>query len=55
MVIQVNTQENPLLAGRFAVRGIPAMLLLKGGKVLSSLGGAQQKQAVLDWFRNNRP
>ena len=53
VVVQINSQENPLLAGRFAVRGIPALLLLKGGRVLGTLSGVQQKQAVLAWFRDN--
>jgi len=51
-VVQVNTQENPGLAGRFGVRGIPVLMLLKGGKVVDQLAGAQPVAAVLEWFRH---
>jgi thioredoxin 2 len=55
VVVQVNTQENPLLADRFAIRGIPALLLLEKGRVLATLNGAREKSAILAWFRENRP
>gem|GEM_PF-1086234 len=51
-VVQVNTQENPQLAGRFGIRGIPALVLLVQGKVVGSLNGAQPKEAVLSWVRS---
>lgn len=49
-VVQVNTQENPALASRFSVRGIPVIMLLRNGKVIDQLSGAQTVEAVLDWF-----
>ena len=50
-VVQVNTQENPGLAGRFGVSGIPVVLLFRGGRIVDQLGGAQTAEALLDWFR----
>jgi thioredoxin 2 len=50
-VVQVNTQDNPHLAERFNVRGIPVVYLLKNGKVVDQLAGAQSAEAVLAWFR----
>jgi len=50
-VLQINTQENPALASRFGIRGIPAILLLKLGRVVDQLPGAQPLDAVLSWFR----
>jgi thioredoxin 2 len=50
-VVQVDTQENPGLAVRFGVRGIPAMILLRGGKIVDQLAGAQSAEAVVAWFR----
>jgi thioredoxin 2 len=50
-VAQVNTQENPRLAGKFNVRGIPAVYLLKNGRVVDQLAGAQSAEAVLAWFK----
>lgn len=50
-VVQVNTEENPALAGRFGVRGIPVLMLLRSGKAVAQLAGAQPAEAVLAWFR----
>ncbi len=49
-VVQVNTEENPALAGRFGVRGIPVLMLLRAGKMVAQLAGAQPAEAVLAWF-----
>ena len=50
-VLQINTQDNPALAARFGIRGIPATVLLKQGRVVDQLPGAQPLDAVLAWFR----
>lgn len=50
-VVQVNTQDNPTLAGRFGVRGIPVVMCLRNGRVVDQLAGAQTADAVLAWFR----
>ncbi|MBW4054411.1 MAG: thioredoxin fold domain-containing protein [Proteobacteria bacterium] len=52
-VVQINTQENPGLAGRFGVRGIPALLLIRNGNVIDQLSGAQSSEAVIAWFRRH--
>ena len=53
-MVQINSQNNPALAARFGVRGIPVMMLLRGGKVVDQLAGAQPVEAVLAWFRRQR-
>ena len=53
-VVQVDTQANPALAARFEVRGIPVLMLLRGGKVVDQLVGAQTVEAVVAWFRRQR-
>jgi len=50
-VAQVNTQEEPALAARFGVRGIPVTMLLRGGRVVDQLAGAQTVDNLLAWFR----
>jgi thioredoxin 2 len=50
-VVQINTQENPVLAGRFGVRGIPVVMMLRNGRVVDQLAGAQSTEALLAWFR----
>lgn len=51
--MQINTQDNPSVAARFAVRGIPVIMLLRGGKVIAQLAGVQTAAAVLGWFHNH--
>jgi len=53
VVVQVNTQENPGLAGRFAIRSIPTVILLRGGKVIDSVGGGMGKEALLAWWQRH--
>lgn len=53
-MVQVDTQQNPNLAARFGVRGIPVMLLLSGGKAIDQLAGARPAEAILAWFRQKR-
>jgi len=50
-VVQINTQDCPALAARFGIRGIPAIFLLKQGRVIDQLPGAQPLDAVLTWFK----
>ncbi len=49
-VVQINTQENPALASRFEVRGIPVVMLLRKGRVVDQISGAQTAEALLAWF-----
>jgi thioredoxin 2 len=52
-VVQIDTQQNPALAARFGVQGIPDIMLLRSGKIVSRLAGAQSVEAVLAWFRQH--
>ena len=49
-VVQVNTEENPRLAQRFGIRGIPALLILRQGRVLDSFSGSRDKSSLIAWF-----
>ncbi len=47
-VIKVNVDENPDLAQKYEVMGIPAMFLFKDGEVIDSFTGAMSKQVLSD-------
>ena len=40
---KLNVDENPTTAMKFQIRGIPALLLFKGGQVVESVIGLAQK------------
>jgi thioredoxin 2 len=54
-VVTINTQEAPNLGARFGVRGIPALCLLRQGRLVDQLAGAQPAEAILAWFRRHEP
>jgi thioredoxin-like negative regulator of GroEL len=54
VVVQINTEDNQALAARFGVRGIPVVMLLRNGRVIDRLAGAQTADALLAWFRRQR-
>lgn len=43
---KVNVDEEPELAARFGIMGIPALFVLKDGKVVSSAVGVRPKSGV---------
>lgn len=47
-VVKVNVDNEPALASRYGIRGIPALLLFKGGQVVDQIVGAQPKAAIVD-------
>jgi thioredoxin 1 len=42
-VAKLNVDENPASPGQYGVRGIPTLILFKGGKVLDQIVGAVPK------------
>ena len=45
-----NIDDEPNTPTRFGVRGIPTILLFKGGKVVDTKVGASSKQQIKDWI-----
>lgn len=50
-VAKLNTDENPMTGRRFGIQGIPTLLILRQGKEVGRLVGAQPKAAVLQKLR----
>lgn len=53
VVVQINTEENPQLAGRFAIRGIPTVMILRKGQAVDSVSGAMDRNGLLAWWRRH--
>ena len=43
---KLNVDENPAVVSRYSIRGIPALLLFKGGELVDSLVGATDKTRI---------
>lgn len=52
-VVKVNVDENPATPGKYGIRGIPAMLLFKGGGEAGQLVGNHPKDAIVDFLNKN--
>lgn len=45
-VVKVNVDENQSAAGKFNIRGIPTLLVFKGGQVADQIVGAVPKEQI---------
>lgn len=45
-VTKMNVDENPDVPGRYRIRGIPTLLLFKGGELVDQLVGAHPKATI---------
>jgi len=47
-IVKVNVDDEPALAQRFAIRGIPALLFFSGGELRHQIAGAVPKKAIVE-------
>ncbi|MEQ9325716.1 MAG: thioredoxin TrxA [Rhodospirillales bacterium] len=52
-VAKVNIDDNPMTPSKYGVRGIPTMILFKGGDVAATKVGAMPKSQLFDWVKNS--
>ena len=48
---KLDTEAEPAIAERFAIRSIPALILLRGGKEVARQAGAMPTPAIVQWAR----
>ena len=51
-VAKVNIDENPQIPRKYGVRGIPTMILFKGGQVAATKIGALPKSQLYSWVES---
>ncbi|QTN22938.1 thioredoxin TrxC [Rhizobacter sp. AJA081-3] len=49
LLAKVDTDANPQVASRFAIRSIPTMVKLQGGKEVQRTSGAMQAGQIVGW------
>lgn len=52
-VVKINVDENPETPTKFAVRGIPAMFLFKGGQNIATLVGNHPKEKIVEFLNTH--
>ncbi|MBI3542881.1 MAG: thioredoxin [Deltaproteobacteria bacterium] len=45
-VMKMNVDENPGVPGKYRIRGIPTLIMFKGGQVVDQLVGAHPKATI---------
>jgi thioredoxin 2 len=50
LVLKVNTDDHPALAGRYGVSGIPNFAVLRGGRVVRQHAGLVRAPQLVAWL-----
>jgi len=53
-LVKVNTDEQPGLATRFAIRGIPTFVLFRNGREMARTSGATDLGSFLSWVQGQQ-
>ncbi len=51
-IAKVNIDENPQTPTKYGVRGIPTLILFKGGQVAGTKVGTAPKGALMEWVQS---
>ncbi|NDH68886.1 MAG: thioredoxin [Gammaproteobacteria bacterium] len=52
-IFKCNVDENPEIPSKYMVRGIPALMIFKDGKLVDTKIGSLPKSALIEWIKNN--
>ena len=52
-IVKVNIDENPDTPQKYGVRGIPTLLLFKGGEMVAEKIGAAPKAKLVEWVEDS--
>jgi thioredoxin 2 len=47
--VKLNSDDNQTLSARLGIRGIPTMIMFKGGKEVARVSGAMSSSDILKW------
>jgi thioredoxin 2 len=52
-LLKVNADDEPQIAAELGVSGIPALLLIRGGRVIAKSAGAMDTRHIVSWTRQH--
>lgn len=52
-VAKINIDEHPMTPTKYGVRGIPTLMIFKGGQVAATMVGARPKGKIAEWINSN--
>jgi thioredoxin 1 len=52
-IVKINIDENPQVPSQYGIRGIPTLMMFKGGQVASTKVGAAPKGALQSWIEQS--
>ncbi|PPR80039.1 MAG: Thioredoxin [Alphaproteobacteria bacterium MarineAlpha2_Bin1] len=50
IVSKLNIDENPQVASKYGVKGIPTLMLFNNGEIISTKVGALPKSKIVEWI-----
>ena len=51
-IAKINIDENPSVATKYGVRGIPTLMIFKDGEIASTKVGAVPKNKIVEWIQS---
>jgi len=52
-VVKLNIEDAPDTPTKYGLRGVPTLMLFKGGKVVDTRVGGMPKSQLTDWLKEN--
>ena len=52
-ILKLNIDDNPKTPQKFGVRGIPTLMIFKGGKLIDTKVGSMPKNELSNWIESN--
>jgi thioredoxin 1 len=52
-IVKINIDENPQTPSKYGVRGIPTLMMFKGGEVAATKVGAAPKGQLQSWIEQS--
>jgi len=53
-VLKIDIDENPELATRYNIEGVPTMLIVRGGNILAEKTGYMDDDQIVEWIDQQR-